>query len=112
MQNIIRISFSIECFTKKAFNILLVSKKTLIDVCERALWEFIYLSRQLIMNIAVEPKHGFVVVVLLFVLINGGTRHNLAYIDFAVLYGMSTAMHGFKQLSMNIVAIVTCFSSS
>ena len=48
------------------------------------------------MNIAVEPKHGFVVVVLLFVLINGGTRHNLAYIDFAVLYGICTPMLSFK----------------
>ena len=64
------------------------------------------------MNIALEPKHGLVVVVLLFVLINGGTRHNLAFIDFAVLYCMSTAVHGFEQLSMNIVVIVTCFSCS
>ena len=62
------------------------------------------------MNIAVEPKHGFVVVVLLFVLINGGTRHNLAYIDFAVLYGMCTPMHGFKELSINIVAMLICFA--
>ena len=64
------------------------------------------------MNIAVEPKHGFVVMVLLFVLINGGTWHNLACIDFAVLYGIYTPMHSIKQLSMNIVAIVSCFLSS
>ena len=83
-------------FTKKILNILLVAKKTFIDISETAVREFIYLLRQLIMNIAVEPKHGFVVVVLLFVLINGGTRHNLAYIDFAVLYGIFTPMLSFK----------------
>ena len=62
------------------------------------------------MNIAVEPKHGFVVVVLLFVLINGGTRHNLAFIDFAVRYGMCAPMHRFKELSINIAAILICFA--
>ena len=66
------------------------------NICERTLREFIYLLRQLIMNIAVEPKHGFVVVALLFVLISGGTRHNLAYIDFAVLYGICTPMLSFE----------------
>ena len=62
------------------------------------------------MNIAVEPKHGFVVVVLVVVRINGGTRHNLAYIDFAVHYGFCSLMHSFEKLFINIVVIVICFS--